>query len=157
MLGIFITIVTLLFLTTNNETSAPMDMHSRQFEILLADALEHLWDFSYLGKHPLSQLSIVRRRLSQKADESHLDVGRALSEVLRAAIVALKPTEDQETCSREKHYYAILTKAYVEGITNRAIAKSIDVGDRTLYRYSIKAIQCVARIVLDWEAHLSDS
>ncbi len=135
-----------------NKPTQPLDLNPAEFERRVADALEHLWDFSYLGKHPLAQLSIVKRRLLTKTAGSNLATGRTVSEVLRVAIETLKPTGDQLNFSREKHYYTILTQAYVEAIPNKTIANSICVGERTLYRYSIKAIQALARILRDWEA-----
>ncbi len=143
---------TLLFFALDDDAAMPVDVNDRQFESRVAGALEHLWDFSYLGKHPLSKLKIVKQRLAQQAHSIHLDTGRAVSEILRAAIETLKPTDGQSDFSREKHYYTILTKAYVEGVANRLVAESIHVGERTLYRYNIKAIQAVAQILRDWEA-----
>ena len=151
MNSLFLVIPSLMLFALDNG-KASLDLNDWRFESLVADALEHLWDFCYLGKHPLSKLKTVQRRLTQQANSSHLDKGRVVSEVLRTAIETIKPTEDQLNFSREKHYYTILIKAYVEGIANKTIARSISVGERTLYRYSIKAIQAVAQILRDWEA-----
>src|SRR5713226_1446772 len=87
-----ISAIALLFFTSNKATAASTDMSRREFDRLVAEGLEHLWDFSYLGKHPLSQLSIVKQRLPQMLHHSHLDAGRAVSEILRHAIEALKPS-----------------------------------------------------------------
>ncbi len=129
-----------------------INLNEKDFEKLVAQALEHLWDFSYLGMHSLAQLKSVKRRLRNRSEVSHVDVGRVVSEVLRAAIENLKPINGQRDFSREKHYYPILISAYVEGLENRAIADSLSIGERTLYRYSIKAIQCLSQILRDWEA-----
>ena len=152
MLNFSVSAIALLFFTSNKVIAASTDMSRREFDRLVAGGLEHLWDFSYLGKHPLSQLSIVKQRLPQELHHSHLDAGRAVSEILRDAIEALKPIEGQKNFSREKHYYTILVKAYVESIPNKTIAKSINMGERTLYRYSIKAIQASAQVLWDWDA-----
>jgi len=36
-----------------------MSLTARETETLLADVLEHLYDYSYLGAHPLGRLRIV--------------------------------------------------------------------------------------------------
>ena len=126
-------------------------METREFEKLVANALEHLWDFAYLGKHPLANLRSVQSRALHRNGLSYLDTGRALSDVLQAAIESLKLCTQQEELSRERHYYTILHQAYVECVQNKMIARSLDMGERTLYRYSTKAIQAVAQILHDWE------
>ncbi len=125
----------------------PPDLSDRDFKKQVADALKHLWDFSYLGTHPLAQLKSVKRRLRNRYQATHVVVGRTVSEVLRAAIEDLKPIDEQRDFSREKHYYSILTMAYVEGVQNKAIADSLNIGERTLYRYTAKAVQCVSQIL----------
>ena len=83
------------------------DVETREFERLVADALEHLWDFAYLGKHPLTGLRSVQRRTPQRNGLSYLDNGRALSDLLQAAIESLRPCPQQEELSHEKYYYSI--------------------------------------------------
>jgi len=127
------------------------DLNIRKFEEHVADGLEHLWDYAYLGTHPLIELQSVKQRVLQNGKPCVVDVGRALSDVLQDAIESLKPAGPHSDLSREKHYYTILYKAYVEGVQNKAISGSLNIGERTLYRYSAKAIQVVARIIRDWE------
>ncbi len=128
-----------------------LDHNNDDFAKQVADALEHLWDYSYLGQHPLAQLNSVKRRLRHRSDVSHVDLGRATSEVLQEAIENLKPSNGQRDFSREKHFYTILTKAYLDGMENRTIAASLSIGERTLYRYNFKAIRVIAQILKDWE------
>lgn len=130
-----------------------LDFTDQGFEKQVADALKHLWDYSYLGKHPLARLNAVRRRMHNRSEVSHVDVGRAVSDLLQAAIGNMKPTNDQGEFSRERYYHTILTKAYVEGTENKAIADSLNIGERTLYRYCTRAVQVVAQILRDWETH----
>jgi hypothetical protein len=126
------------------------DFPVSEFEVQVADALEHLWDYAYLGTHPLSELDCVQHRVQNGAKLNHVGVGRALSDTLQDAIKNLETSGCQNDHSRERHYYTILFKAYVDCVKNRTIADSLNIGERTLYRYSIKAIQCVARILHEW-------
>jgi hypothetical protein len=128
------------------------DLDTRRFEELVADALEHLWDYSYLGTHPLVELDGLREYAHPTGKWSHVDQGRMLSEMLRNSIETLNSSNPQFGLSREKHYYSILHKAYVEVVPNKMIAKELNIGERTLYRYSAKAIQVVAKILRDWES-----
>jgi hypothetical protein len=122
-----------------------------EFDRLVADALEHLWDFSYLGKHPLAELQSVKSQIPLPNGLTHLDKGRALSDLLQSAIENLKPAKRQRDVSRERTFSTILYRAYVEGIPNRQIAGSLHIGVRTMYRYKSKAIRVVAQILRDWE------
>jgi hypothetical protein len=127
------------------------ELNARKFEELVADALEHLWDYAYLGTHPLVELQSVKRQMPPNGKWSHVDMGRLLNGILQNAIEKIKPNNLDSDLSREKHYFLILRKAYVEGVHNKAIAVDLSIGERTLYRYSAKAIQVVAQILRDWE------
>jgi hypothetical protein len=127
------------------------DLDKRKFEELVADALEHFWDYAYLGAHPLAELESVKQRVFSSVRRNHVETGRALNGVLRDAIETLKSDEKCYGFSREKHYHTILYKAYVESVRNKDIASSLHIGERTLYRYSTKAIQVVSKILMDWE------
>jgi hypothetical protein len=122
-----------------------------EFDRLVGDALEHLWDFSYLGKHPLVELQSVKSQIPLPNGWTHLDRGRALSDLLQAAIEDLKPVKRQRDVSRERMFATILYRAYVEGIPNQQIAALLHVGDRTMYRYKRRAIRVVAQLLRDWE------
>jgi hypothetical protein len=130
---------------------ATLDVESVKFDSLVADALEHLWDFSYLGNHALVELEIVKRQAVRSSDSTHLDEGRALSDLLQAAIEDLKPAKRQRDISRERMFSTILYQAYVEGIPNTQIAEVLNIGERTFYRYKRKAIRVVAQLLRDWE------
>ncbi len=67
------------------------DLNTRKFEELVADGFEHLWDYSYLGTHPLIELQSVKQRVLGNAKPCHVDVGRVLNGVLQDAIESLKP------------------------------------------------------------------
>ena len=110
------------------------DLDDGEFEELVADALEHLWDFSYLGTHPLAELQGVRQRVISNGRSTHIQMGRALNIVLQNAIDNLRLDDDECEVSREKHFYTILYKSYVEGVRNRDVAGSLSIGERTFYR-----------------------
>ena len=89
----------------------------------LPDALEHLYDYSYLGTHPLSQLRCVARLIVRdQTPLTHVDRGRALSRALQIAIDELKPEDEPANVGHEKRFYAILNQKYREGRENREIA-----------------------------------
>jgi hypothetical protein len=121
------------------------------FEKLVADALEHLWEFSYLGKSPVANLTMVKQSLPQGRKWSHVDLGRALSRVLQEAIENLKPAEHHPSFSRESLYYPILRQAYIEGIENKVIVHNLGISRRTFYRRRTEAIGVIAQILRDWE------
>jgi hypothetical protein len=127
-------------------------LNSPDFGEMLEDALEHLWEFSYLGQSPLARLKSVNRALPQDSPWSHVDRGRALHTILQEAIEQLKPTEQQLNLSREAAYYPILHRAYVEGVDNKAIAQTAGISLRTFYRQRTEAIRAVAQILRDWES-----
>jgi hypothetical protein len=129
----------------------PVDPASPEFDELVADALEHLWDLAYLGKHALTELQSVKRRVSWPSDLTLRDQGRALGDLLQVAIVKPRPPKTQHNFSREKLLHTILYQAYVEGIENKQIAKSLNIGERTYYRYKAVAIHVVALLLRYWE------
>lgn len=130
---------------------AAIDLDGPEFDGMVADALEHLWDFSYLGSHPLAGLESVTRAVARAVDPSHLDRGRALCDLLVRAMDQLKPGKRQRDISRERMFSIILSRAYIDGIPNKQIAESLNIGDRTFYRYKANAIRVVARLLRDWE------
>ncbi len=130
---------------------AGMDLEGPEFDGLVADALEHLWDFSHLGNHPLAQLRTVARTAKHSSDPTHLDRGRALCDLLVTAIEQPKPAKRQRDFSREKMFATILYRAYVEGVPNQEIAEGLNIGDRTFYRYKAGAIRVVAQLLREWE------
>lgn len=73
---------------------------------LVSEALEHFWDYAYLGNHPLAELQCVRQLLASPTS-SHLEKGRALSSLLRRAIQTLEPSAERQRRSDEVIYYQI--------------------------------------------------
>jgi hypothetical protein len=67
------------------------ELSTRKFEELVANALEHLWDYAYLGKHPLAELQSLKKQMHSNGKWSHVDMGRTLNETLRYAIERVVP------------------------------------------------------------------
>ena len=129
-----------------------MDITQRELETCLADALEHLYDYSYLGVHRLAQLrSVSRLIVHDRTPLTHVDRGRAVSKTLQIAIAELKPQDEPPTVGHETHFYAILHQEYCEGKENSAIALDLSISERTFYRDRARALRCLARIVWEME------
>jgi hypothetical protein len=128
-----------------------LSVSDQEFDAWVSDALERLWDFHYLGNHPLAKLNRVEEQLTGKHARSHLDRGKILSEVLQAAIEALRPSKAPRGHSNESRYYPILYYAYVETEENQSIARRLDISERTFYRELPKAIHVIAQVLHDWE------
>ena len=121
---------------------------------LVEDALRHLYDYAYLGEHKLAQLFIVESHLDvqEGAFVTHLDRGKALLEVLIAALEKLKPPSPQPSLpTREWHQYVILHDSYVLGERNRDIMAKLYIGEGTFNRARRRAIRGVARAIEEME------
>ena len=130
-------------------------MDEREVISLVEDALRHLYDYPYLGEHKLAQLRIVETYLDvqETAFVTHLDRGKALQEVLIAAIEKLKPPGQQPSLpTREWHQYVILHDSYVLGELNRDIMARLYIGEGTFNRARRRAIRGVARALEEMES-----
>jgi len=129
-----------------------MSVTKSDLDRLAPDALHHLYDFSYLGTHPLAHLRVVARMTAHDHPPlTHVDHGRALSKVLQIAIDELKPTGEPANVGHETRFYAILYQEYREGKQNREIALNLSVSERTFYRDRRRALHALAQIVWDME------
>ncbi|MFN2226267.1 MAG: hypothetical protein ACK2UY_08170, partial [Anaerolineae bacterium] len=128
-----------------------------QFVPLVEDALRQLHDYSYLGEHALAQLAVVDWELARRDHEflTHIDRGKALSEVLVRAVGKLRPGGPEparhSVPPREWQPYAILYDAYVLGELNRDIMSRLYVGEGTFNRTRRRAIRAVARALQEME------
>ncbi len=121
-------------------------------EKLVPDAVEHLYDYSYLGTHPLAHLRVVATMTTHDhMPLTHVDRGRALSKALQAAIAELKPDDEPANGRRETRFYTLLYDAYHEGKENREVAIALSISERTFYRERRRALQALAQIVWDVE------
>lgn len=118
---------------------------------LVADALEHFWDYAYLGNHPLAELTCVTRALASPARATHLERGQALHYLLHRAIDATQVSSSRRRFSPEALYHPILHHVYIEGTENPFVAKKLNLAIRTFYRYLAKALAVVTQLLDDWE------
>ena|SRR5437762_3171958 len=118
---------------------------------LVEEALEHLWDYSYLGAHPLASRPFTRSYLANgKGRETHIDRGMALSRLLQDAIQKLKALQLRKPSS-EARLYDILYQAYVEGEKNPDVARRLDISERTFYRERRRAIVVLTSVLAEME------
>jgi hypothetical protein len=76
------------------ESQPPLGGRSNEeFVSSVEDALRRLYDYSYLGEHALAQLLVVQMRLEgqELGFVTHIDRGKALSQILVQAIQKLRP------------------------------------------------------------------
>jgi GAF domain-containing protein len=124
---------------------------------LVEDALRQLYDYPYLGEQALSQLAVVDWWVEQHAGEflTHIDRGKALSEVLVQAINKLRPVGPEPAAhsvpSREWHQFVILRDAYVAGELNRDIMGKLYISEGTFNRTRRRAVRGVARALKEME------
>jgi hypothetical protein len=129
----------------------------KQFVSLVEDALRHLHDYPYLGEHPLARLAVVDWCLRDYGDEfvTHIDRGKALSEMLVRALHKLRPEGEEpsqrDVPSREWHPFLILHDAYVLDEPNRDIMSRLYVGEGTFNRTRRGALRGVARALQEME------
>ena len=138
------------------ETRPPIleGLSEREAISLVEDALRHLYDYPYLGEHRLAQLRIVELHLDvqEGAFVTHLDRGKALQEVLIAAIEKLKPPGPQPSPpTRDWHQYVILHDSYVLGKLNRDIMNELYISEGTFNRARRRAVRGVARALEEME------
>jgi hypothetical protein len=128
-----------------------------QLTTLVEDGLRRLHDYSYLGEHCLAQLKVVDRRLQRQEREfvTHIDRGKAVSEVLQEAVAKLRPDGPapgaHSVPPREWQQYVILYDCYVLGEPNRDIMNKLYVGEGTFNRTRRRAIRAVARALYEME------
>jgi hypothetical protein len=128
-----------------------------RFSSLVEDALRRLHDYSHLGEHALAQLKVVDWELNRQDHEflTHLDRGKALSEVLIRAVSKLRPDGPEpglhSVPPREWQQYLILHDSYVLGDLNRNIMSRLYVGEGTFNRSRRRAIRAVSRALQEME------
>lgn len=95
------------------------------FSTLVHEALNHLYDSSYLQTHRLADLLI---------DESILDTQRSqqLRRVLLNAVLALRPAEHTPLQAPDWRAYQLLELRFVEGLGSNEVMEQLAIG-RALY------------------------
>ena len=129
-----------------------MSLTASEIEQYLPDALEHLYDYSHLGSHPLVALRVVSAMIvHDQTPLTHVDRGRALSNALQVAIDEMKPSGEPANVGHETRFYHVLHEAYREGKENSEIARDLAISERTFYRERKRAITALALVVWDME------
>lgn len=123
---------------------------------LVEDALKRLWDFSYLGNHPLTRLKIVRDRCKPTREPlTCLHRAAAVSALLTEMIELLRPGGPIPARTaiprREWHSYMILRFAYLEGDHNYTIMNWLQIGEGTFNRTRRRALLAVAKALAELE------
>jgi hypothetical protein len=124
---------------------------------LVEDALRRLYDYSYLGEQPLAGLQVVSWRLQGQGGEfvTHIDRGKALSEVLVQAMNKLRPAgpepASQAIPPREWYQFVVLHDAYVLGELNRDIMSKLYISEGTFNRTRRRAVRSVAKALEEME------
>ncbi len=112
---------------------------------MVETALEHLWDYAYLGDHPLGDsVSLAPHLKPDHGQLTHLARGQALSRLLQHAISQTRAAY-KHSRSRERHYYGILDLCYVQRQKNAAAARQLSLSDRTFYRYRKQAVELIRK------------
>jgi hypothetical protein len=112
----------------------------------------------YLGKHPLTQLLVVRSRWEGKIKPiTSLERAKTLSAFLTQTIEQLRPggapPGRASVPHREWHSYLILHHAYVLAEHNYNIMHWLHIGEGTFHRSRRSALQIVALTVAELECH----
>jgi hypothetical protein len=121
---------------------------------LVEDALRHMHDYTCLGEHPLARLRAVDSFLAdpEQAFVTHLDRGKALQELLVAAIEKLRPSGPAPSPpGREWYAYRILHDCYVLGRLNREVIAMLYISEGTFNRARRRAVRAVTRAVAEIE------
>ena len=105
------------------------------------ELLRHLYDYSYLQRHPLmEQLSLA------KAGSSRERV-RALREIVTEAIAELRPGAGVGFRSEAARSYNVLSMRYVEGFTVDEVCRQLALSERQVHRYLRKAERDLAAVL----------
>lgn len=122
-----------------------MEMDSVEFADRARDALNHLYDSSYLQNHPLAEL-LVAPSLSapQRSKE--------MRSLLLNAIRTLRPPAGVPAQSADWRAYRILELRYIEGMTPGQVMDEVALGKSQYYREQSRAVEAVAAVLWDeWQ------
>jgi hypothetical protein len=117
------------------------------------DALQNICDYAYLGDSPLVKLKQVAV-LQKGPAVTHLDLGKAVHQVLSAAVERLRPETalPSEPIPREWFPYFILHDAYFNGLPNRDITLKLYISEGTFHRTRRSALKSVTRVLSEIES-----
>ncbi len=121
------------------------------------EGLKRLYDYPYLGEHPLAALCVVDAALKRERAESatSVDRGKAVNECLLLALHKLRPAgaepKGAQVLPREWHYFTILNDSYVLGQPNRETMARLYISEGTFNRARRRALRGVAQALLGME------
>lgn len=123
-------------------------IYAPDFNRVVKEALAHYWGGPQFLESPLLKMGIVQRALTENG---YLPT-KALRAVLRGAIEALKPPEEERSLTaRGWVLYNILEMKFIRGWRVRDIAQRLAMSESDLYRKQRMAIDAVAQVLIDME------
>lgn len=127
----------------NNSDQVQLATPTEDFVKQVKDALEHLYDFPALQRHPLSHQ--VERTGKATGEGS----GQELRRMLISAIEALNPGPQVPFRSPHARVYNLLQLHYVEGLTIQEAAHELGISTRQAYRDLRHGEESIAAVL--WE------
>lgn len=114
-----------------------------EFQILVRDALAHLYDAAHLQTHPLALLLV-----SQAPDRASLR-GKLLFQALLDAIEALHPPTGKPIEAPAWRTYRILELRYIEGLNVATALEQLAISKTQYQRDHSRALEAVALLLWD--------
>jgi CheY-like chemotaxis protein len=123
--------------TTNTMEHPPAP---KEFIEQVKDALEHLYDFPHLSKHPLGQTDPTTQHPNELP-------GQQLRKTLLVAIESLNPHTGIPFRSPQTRLYDLIRLRYVEGMTIQETAHEMRLSPRQTYRDLRRGEESIAAIL----------
>ena len=120
-------------------------MKITEFRKQVKEALEHIYDTSYLEVHPLLY-QIAGVTTANRATRA-----QKLRSLLKESIEGLKPPEGMPSHSPEWRSYLVLRCRYVQGMTMGQVENELGLSRRQLQRETLKGLEALASIL--WTNH----
>jgi len=126
---------------TDTQRKQEPEQPPESFVSQVKDALEHLYDLSYLQHHPLVQ--------EGKLTAGHLVevAAQRIRRELAGAIEALNPGEDVPIHAPDARLYHLLVLHYMQSMTIRESAYELGFSERQAYRDLRRGEECVAEVL----------
>jgi hypothetical protein len=123
-----------------NESINFADMDETEFARLTRRALSHFGDLNRLAANPLTRLSLIDQRLSEReASDNTLERAAELKTVLSESVLHLKPREKGDVgTSDEWRYYNALYYPYIVGLKPYS------------YNDQVETLDTDTKTILDW-------
>jgi CheY-like chemotaxis protein/predicted DNA-binding protein (UPF0251 family) len=125
----------------DHQQASQQGVPTEAFVKQVKEALENLYDFPYLQRHPLAQPD-------RASPEQEIEAGaRRLRRSLIAAIEALSPGAEVSAQSPQARIYNLLVLHYVEGRTVQEAAHEIGISQRQAHRNLRQGEEKVAAVL----------